>query len=119
MLEINLLTDAFNHMLTQIEHSETRSRAQMSRLSLLQHITAAIGDRQDLPSIFQVVLRNVEENLPVDFGCVCLYDAATAMLTVSTRRRRQRAAAALDLAEHLSPHRPEWPGTLHSRPTGL
>ena len=82
--EITLLTDAFNHMLTQIQQSETRSSAQMQRLSLLQHITAAIGDRQDLPSIFQVVLRSVEENLPIDFGCVCIYDSATATLTVST-----------------------------------
>jgi signal transduction histidine kinase/ActR/RegA family two-component response regulator len=82
--EITLLTDAFNHMLTHIQQSETRSRAQMQRLSLLQHITAAIGDRQDLPSIFQVVLRSVEENLPIDFGCVCLYDSVTATLTVST-----------------------------------
>jgi signal transduction histidine kinase/ActR/RegA family two-component response regulator len=82
--EITQLTDAFNHMLAQIQLSETRSHAQMQRLSLLQHITAAIGDRQDLPSIFQVVLRNVEENLPVDFACVCLYDSASATLTVST-----------------------------------
>jgi len=82
--EITQLTDAFNHMLAQIQGAENRSSAQMQRLSLLQHITAAIGDRQDLPSIFQVVLRNVEENLPVDFACVCLYDAATATLTVST-----------------------------------
>jgi signal transduction histidine kinase/ActR/RegA family two-component response regulator/uncharacterized membrane protein affecting hemolysin expression len=82
--EITVLTDAFNHMLTQIQQSETRSRAQMQRLSLLQHITGAIGDRQDLPSIFQVVLRNVEENLPVDFGCICLYDSASATLTVNT-----------------------------------
>jgi signal transduction histidine kinase/ActR/RegA family two-component response regulator/uncharacterized membrane protein affecting hemolysin expression len=83
-LEITQLTDAFNHMLAHIQQSEIRSRAQMQRLSLLQHITGAIGDRQDLPSIFQVVLRNVEENLPVDFGCVCLYDSASATLTVNT-----------------------------------
>jgi len=82
--EIGVLNDAFNHMLTRIQQSETRSRAQMGRLSLLQHITAAIGDRHDLPSIFQVVLRNVEENMPVDFGCVCLYDSANTTLTVST-----------------------------------
>ncbi|HEU4778434.1 MAG TPA: ATP-binding protein [Steroidobacteraceae bacterium] len=82
--EIIVLTDAFNHMLTRIQESETRSRAQMGRLSLLQHITIAIGDRHDLQSIFQVVLRNVEENLPIDFGCVCLYDPSTATLTVNT-----------------------------------
>ena len=105
------LTDAFNHMLTQIQHSEIRSRAQMQRLSLLQHITGAIGDRQDLPSIFQVVLRNVEENLPVDFGCVCLYDAASATLTVSTVGVASRELApALGLAERaVGAHRRERP----------
>lgn len=82
--EIDLLTDAFNHMLAQIKHSEVRSREQMGRLSLLQHITSAIGDRQDLPSIFQVVLRNVEENLPIDFGCICLYEAESDVLGVNT-----------------------------------
>jgi signal transduction histidine kinase/ActR/RegA family two-component response regulator len=72
----------------------------MNRLSLLQHITAAIGDRQDLPSIFQVVLRNVEENLPVDFGAVCLYDSATQMLTVTTIGAASRALSpSVDLAE--------------------
>jgi signal transduction histidine kinase/ActR/RegA family two-component response regulator/uncharacterized membrane protein affecting hemolysin expression len=95
--EITQLTDAFNHMLTQIQQSEIRSRAQMQRLSLLQHITGAIGDRQDLPSIFQVVLRSVETNLPVDFGCVCLYDSATSTLTVSTV-----GAASRDLAVSLA-----------------
>ena len=100
LLELNQLTDAFNHMLTQIQMSETRLRSQMSRLNLLQHITSAIGDRHDLHSIFQVVLRNVEENLPVDFGCVCLYDAATSTLTVSTVGASSRGLAAqLELSE--------------------
>lgn len=99
-LEIGLLTDAFNHMLTQIERSEERSRAQMSRLSLLQQITGAIGERQDLPSIFQVVLRSVEENLPIDFGCICLYNPATQALSVSTVGAASQALSArLDLAE--------------------
>ena len=99
-LELNQLTDAFNHMLTQIESGEKRTRAQMNRLSLLQHITAAIGDRQDLPSIFQVVLRNVEENLPVDFGALCLFDSASQTLTVNTIGAQSRAhAPALGLAD--------------------
>jgi signal transduction histidine kinase/ActR/RegA family two-component response regulator/uncharacterized membrane protein affecting hemolysin expression len=91
--EFDQLTDAFNHMLTRIQESEHRSRAQMGRMSLLQHITSATGDRHDLPSIFQVVLRNVEENLPIDFGCVCLFDPATATLTVSTVGPASRALA--------------------------
>jgi signal transduction histidine kinase/ActR/RegA family two-component response regulator/uncharacterized membrane protein affecting hemolysin expression len=99
-LEIGLLTDAFNHMLTQIQQSEERSRAQMSRLSLLQQITGAIGERQDLPSIFQVVLSSVEENLPIDFGCICLYDAVTQTLSVSTvGASSRRLSDSLGLAE--------------------
>jgi signal transduction histidine kinase/ActR/RegA family two-component response regulator len=83
LLEISQLTDAFNHMLGQVQAGEHRLLAQMSRLSLLQHITAAIGDRHDLKSIFQVVLSNVEENLPLDFGCVCEYDASNTTISVS------------------------------------
>ncbi|HEY4366782.1 MAG TPA: ATP-binding protein [Steroidobacteraceae bacterium] len=98
--EIDLLTGAFNHMLTQVQQSEARLRAQMSRMSLLQQITVAIGDRQDLPSIFQVVLRSVEENLPIDFGCICLYNAATQTLSVSTIGAASRSlSASLDLIE--------------------
>ena len=47
-----------------------------SRLDLLHRITRAIGERQDLRSIFQVVIRSLEDDLPIDFGCICLYDAA-------------------------------------------
>jgi signal transduction histidine kinase/CheY-like chemotaxis protein len=98
--EVNLLTDAFNHMLAQMQSSELRSRAQLARLHLLQHITAAIGDRHDLSSIFQVVLRKVEEDLPIDFGCVCLYDSATSTLTLNTVGVASRALLpALGLAE--------------------
>ena len=72
--EFGLLTDAFNHMLERVEEARARLQNQLGRLDLLHRITRAIGERQDLPSIFQVVLRNLEDELPVDFGCLCLYD---------------------------------------------
>ncbi len=81
--EFDLFTDTFNQMLTQIQQSEGKLHAQLGRLSLLQHITRATGERQDLPSIFQVVLGSLEENLPIDFGCFLLHDAAAQSLTVS------------------------------------
>src|ERR1700723_1050368 len=81
--EFDLFTDTFNHMLTQIQESEGKLHAQLGRLSLLQHITRATGERQDLASIFQVVLGSLEENLPIDFGCFLLHDAAASSLTVS------------------------------------
>src|SRR5690606_32738278 len=68
------------------ERREARNRvqAQLARLNLLQRTTRAIGERQDLHSIFQVILRNLEDNLPIDFGCVCLYDQETKELTVES-----------------------------------
>lgn len=72
-------------------------RAQVARLDLLNHITRAIGERQDMRSIFQVVVRSVEDHLPVDFSCVCLYESATEELTVATVGARAEQVA-LELA---------------------
>jgi signal transduction histidine kinase/CheY-like chemotaxis protein/HAMP domain-containing protein len=65
------------------QQAETRALAQLSRLHLLNQITRSIGDRQDLRSIFQVVLRCLEDQLPIAFGCACLYDQDTRQLMVS------------------------------------
>jgi signal transduction histidine kinase/ActR/RegA family two-component response regulator len=81
--EFDLFTDTFNQMLTQIQGSEGKLQAQVGRLSLLQQITRATGERQDLPSIFQVVLGSLEENLPIDFGCFLLHDPGAQSLTVA------------------------------------
>jgi signal transduction histidine kinase/CheY-like chemotaxis protein/HAMP domain-containing protein len=55
------------------KEAELKVQSQLARMSLLHQITRSIGDRQDLRSIFQVVVRSLEDQLPVDFGCVCLY----------------------------------------------
>jgi signal transduction histidine kinase/ActR/RegA family two-component response regulator len=81
--ELDKLTGAFNYMLTEIQSSEGRLRVQLGYLSLLQHITRAISERQDLTSIFHVVLTTLEQSLPVDFCCVCRRDAGSGPLTVS------------------------------------
>src|SRR5688572_16682762 len=82
--ELDALTHAFNHMLTHTEHFESRMTAQVNRLGLLQQITHSIGSRHDLNSIFQVVLGNLEEHLPIDFGCICLHDPANNAVTVES-----------------------------------
>jgi PAS domain S-box-containing protein len=64
------------------KQGEKRLATQMAQLDLLNHISRAIGERQDLHSILQVTLRYLEEDLPIDFGCVCLYDAHAERLTV-------------------------------------
>ena len=63
---------------------EAKVQAQLARLNLLQQITRAIGERQDIQSIFQVVIRTLEEHLPVDFCCICLYDPAENCLIVTS-----------------------------------
>jgi signal transduction histidine kinase/HAMP domain-containing protein len=89
--ELGTLTDAFNHMLDQLTADiaernafGARLQRQLSRLDLLHRITRAVGERQDLRSIFQVVIRHLEEQVPIDFGCICLYDPHEEILTVTS-----------------------------------
>lgn len=75
------------------ETAELKAHAQLGRLNLLHHITRSVGERQDLRSIFQVVIRSLEDQLPVDFCCICLYDQARSMLVVSCVGLRSAALA--------------------------
>jgi signal transduction histidine kinase/DNA-binding response OmpR family regulator len=63
--------------------AEQDAKARMERLSLLQEITRAVSERQDLDSIFQVVVRSLEDLLPVSFACLCLYDREEKVLRVA------------------------------------
>jgi PAS domain S-box-containing protein len=65
------------------KQAEQKLAMQLARLDLLNRITRAMGQRQDLHSILQVCLRSLEENLPIDFGCVCLYDPLAEKLTIT------------------------------------
>src|SRR5690606_36421199 len=69
--------------ITERKHSELRLQMQLRRLHLLERTTRAIGERQDLESILQVVIASLETQLPLDFGCVCLYDPPDTDLTVA------------------------------------
>jgi signal transduction histidine kinase/CheY-like chemotaxis protein len=82
--ELDDLTQAFNHMLGETEQHQRRVDMQVSRLALLQQITHSIGSRHDLNSIFQVVLRSLEEHLPIDFGCICLHQPLGNSVTVES-----------------------------------
>lgn len=83
--------------ITDRKRGEIRIQTQLARLELLERITRSIGERQDLRSIFQVVIRTLEDHLPVDFGCILLYDAPNQTLTVNSVGVRS-AALALELA---------------------
>ncbi|HEY7642978.1 MAG TPA: response regulator [Steroidobacteraceae bacterium] len=84
----------------EARQAQSKLQAQVARLDLLQRITRAIGERQDLPSILQVVIRSLEDDLPIDFGCICLHEQGELVLTVTAIGTRSRSLAQdLDLAE--------------------
>jgi PAS domain S-box-containing protein len=70
--------------ITERKRAQSRLQTQMARLELLNQITRAIGERQDTHSIFQVVVRTVEEQLPVQLCCICLYDPTDNVLRVTS-----------------------------------
>ena len=77
------VVQALESEVEQRKKTEKRLQTQLERLNLLDQITRAIAERLDLRSIFQVVVRTLEESLPVDFACICLYDSAAEVLTVT------------------------------------
>jgi len=79
--------------ITERKLGEVKVQAQLARLNLLQQITRAIGERQDIQSIFQVVIRTLEEHLPVDFCCISFYDPADNTLLVTSVGLRSEALA--------------------------
>ncbi len=112
--EIGTLTAAFNEMLNAIEEqraalleanqqlrveigerqaAEGRVTAQAARLIQLNQITRGIAERQDVESIFQAVSVGLEDQLPVDFACVCVHEPDTGFLTVATIGARGGAFA--------------------------
>ncbi|MES2784633.1 MAG: PAS domain-containing protein [Pseudomonadota bacterium] len=87
--------------ITERKLAEDRQRAQLERLNLLDQITRSIGERQDLHSIYQVVARSLEDHLPLDFACVCGFDAVANVLTViGIGSGSQDVAMELAMVEH-------------------
>ncbi len=98
--ELQLTTENLRAQVIERERTEAKLQAQLERLTLLDQISRAIGERQDLQSIYQVTIRSLEERLPVDFACVCRYDEADNTLTVIRVGVRSAALAmALALSE--------------------
>jgi len=97
----NTLIDTRERANQEREAAQTKLQLQLSRLDLLHRITRAIGERHDLRSIFQVVIRSLEADLPIDFGCICLYDEAERVLTVSSVGSRSDVLTKqFSMAEH-------------------
>jgi signal transduction histidine kinase/PAS domain-containing protein/ActR/RegA family two-component response regulator len=94
---------------TERRQAEQRIRQQLEHMKLLDQVTRSVGERQDLQSIFQVVVRSLEDSLPIDFSCICLYDQAENSLRVAcvgeksealARELTMSAQAAIDVDEN-------------------
>jgi signal transduction histidine kinase/ActR/RegA family two-component response regulator len=68
--------------------SEHALQQQLTRISLLNQITHAISERQDLPSLIHTVLEQLERHLPTDFGAILFYEPKTDLLTTAALRIR-------------------------------
>ena len=85
------------------EAAEGKVLAQLARMSLLHQITRSIGERQDLRSIFQVVIRCLEDQLPVDFGAICMYVNDELVVSgVGVRSYELSMALAMGEAAHIA-----------------
>jgi PAS domain S-box-containing protein len=71
--------------------AERKLKVQLERMQLLDRITHAIGLHQELRMVFEVVLRSLEEDLAIDFACVCLYQAEPGQLIVNCVGKRSAA----------------------------
>ncbi len=87
--------------ITERKHADSRLYRQLARLNLLQQVTRSIGERQDLNSIFEVVTRTLEEQMPMDLCIICLYEPGEDVLVVSSAGARStQLAAELAMPQH-------------------
>jgi signal transduction histidine kinase/ActR/RegA family two-component response regulator/HAMP domain-containing protein len=90
-------TRALQQEVAERRRAEQQLQQQLSRISLLNSITRAITDRQDLESVVNVVLKQLQDNLPIAFGRVYLYDKQARTITVAGHNE----AEALDADTHI------------------
>lgn len=78
---------------------ELKLQSQLQRLHLLEQITRSIGERQNLTSVFEVTIRVLESELPLDFGCIGLYDVGKRTLSIAAVGSGSEAlASTMDMA---------------------
>jgi signal transduction histidine kinase/ActR/RegA family two-component response regulator len=85
--------------ITERHLAQRRQQEQLERLNLLHQITRGIGERQDLQSIFSVVLRELEARMPIDFGCLLLNEDGGMLRVSCTGQHSAMLASQLSLQE--------------------
>jgi signal transduction histidine kinase/ActR/RegA family two-component response regulator len=102
--ELGRLIDGFNVMLERIQERDlhlalareelerrvsertAELQEQVNRSNLLNQISRGMAQRQDLDSILQVTLGQLENRVAIDFGCVYLFDSTAGKLEVGAVR---------------------------------
>jgi PAS domain S-box-containing protein len=82
------------HALADLESAHRGLGAQVEQLELVHRIARAAVGREDLGSMFQVVLRSIEDHLGCDFGCICDFDDPTQVVEVAHVGPKSEAVAA-------------------------
>jgi len=97
-------TQELQQEIVERTRAELSLTQQLTRINLLNSITRAIIDRHDLENVVVVVLRELEEHLPIDFGRVYLFDSQSQMISVAARRYQGKSQyAKIDLFAGLTP----------------
>ena len=81
--QVEQSNDALKGEVMRRQQAERRMQIQFDRLSLIDRITRSVAARQDMPSIFQVVIRSLEDQMPVDFASIAVYDSDAHAVTIS------------------------------------
>lgn len=86
-------TQELEHEIADRQRAEESLRQQLTRINLLNSITRAIIDRQDLESVVLVVLRQLQDHLPIDWGRVYLFDSDSEFISVAAKTSQAKRSA--------------------------
>jgi PAS domain S-box-containing protein len=82
------------------KQAQQKLQSQLARLGLLDQTARAIGERQDLQSILQVVLGTLEDHLPIDFGVIATHEeGGSALEVICVGAKSRTLALEMDLPE--------------------
>jgi len=79
--------------ISQRKRAADELQQQLVRINLLNEITYAVAERQDLNSIAEIVLRQLEEKLPVDYSAAYHWNGQTDSFDLITRGPKGTAVA--------------------------
>lgn len=91
--QVEQSNDALKGEVMRRQEAERRLQSQLGRMRLLDRITRSVAERQDMASIFQVVIRSLEDYMPIDFGLIGLYNADERVVTVAHLGAKTRPIA--------------------------